>query len=174
MSGYIGLRAVTAAVFVVSLGSLSACDSATRSIPTPMAPSAPVPPSPVPDPPRATLEVSNFSVTEVSPHSGQRDYVYLVKFWLKETSGTSGATVLSVWSSAGAGSDLTDAGCWRERIRVEPGGTLDFFDKGWKDLGYCAPITSSSIPAQSVGIVIAYIDDEGRRGLVDALAPVAR
>ena len=39
MSGSIGLRAVTAAVFVASLGSLSACDSTTRSIPRPTAPS---------------------------------------------------------------------------------------------------------------------------------------
>ena len=129
----------------------------------------------MPDPSRATLEVFNFNVTEVGPRSGQRGYVYNIRFWLKETSGRSGATIVSIASGVdGVGTDIADAGCWRERIRVGPGGTLDIFDKGWDGLSYCAPITGSSIPAQSVGILIEYIDDEGRLGLLYAVAPVAR
>ena len=140
------VRAVTGALFG-SIACVSACDSATRSTPIPVPPTAPSPPprAPVPDPARATLEVFNFNVTEVGPRSGQGGYGYYVKFWLKETSGMSGATVLRIASTVnGAANDITGDGCWRERIRVEPGGTLDVFDSGWDALSYCAPYASSA------------------------------
>jgi hypothetical protein len=173
-------RILPAVVFLILLGSVSACDSRTRSTPIPTAPITPtVPNTPIPRPatqsPRASLEVFNVNVTEVEPHSGQRNYFYAIKFSLKETSGMSGATIVSVASGVdGVASETTGPSCWVEQIRVEPGGTLDVFDKGWDTFGYCAPTGLSVLPASSVVIVVTFADDDNRMGSVDARATIAR
>ena len=50
-------------------------------------------------------------------------------FWLTEVTGLSGATIQGIVVSTTGQSEGTGQACWREVIRVEPGGTLDYFEK---------------------------------------------
>ena len=73
--------------------------------------------------------------------------------------------------------EITDAACWRNTIRVEPGGTLNVFEVGRDSLGdlsYCAPFVASRTEASHVSIVVTFTDDDGRSGTVRATATVTR
>lgn len=96
-------------------------------------------------------------------------------FTLTETGGRSGATIQNIQSTVDNGnSDNTGVGCWRERIRVEPGGSLATFDAGWDSLGDRAPSAGSSTPSSRVKVAVTYTDDDGRTGTIDAVALVTR
>ncbi len=165
------LRGYRDIVLAVALGCVTGC---TGSSPHPdpvavlTAPSAPLPPaSPVPPvPPFATSElvISHVSVTELPPSPQGAYYVYNVRFWLTETTGKSGATIVGVDLGAPNETDSTGPSCWVTSIRVEPGGTLDVFDRGWEDLLYCAPSVISLVKASSITIVVSFTDDNGGLG----------
>lgn len=155
----------------VALGCVTSCTGSSPHpdpVPVLTAPSAPLPPaSPLPPvPPLATSElvISHVSVTESPPPSQGAYYVYNVRFWLTETTGKSGATIVGVELGAPNETDSTGPGCWVETIRVEPGGTLDVFDKGWEDLSYCAPSVVSFVKASSITVVVSFTDDSGGPG----------
>ena len=153
----------------VALGCVTSCTGSSPHpdpVPVLTAPSAPLPPaSPLPPvPPFATNElvISHVSVTELGPPSPGTYYVYNVRFWLTETTGKSGATILGVELGAPNETDSTGPSCWLESIRVDPGGTLDVFDRG--DLSYCAPSVVSLVKASSITIIVRFTDDNGGVG----------
>ena len=171
------MRALTTVIFVVALVGASACEDARTSVPvsapTPLLPPVPPPPIPPPPPPApaaiAVLEMSNVKVIEYPPAPpSRRFYSYLVTFWLTEVTGLSGATIQGIDVSTFGASEGTGQGCWREVSRVEPGGTLDYFERELQSLLYCAPGVGSPSRALYVAIDVTYADDDGRVGTVNA------
>jgi hypothetical protein len=150
--------------------------------PTVSSPAPSIVPSPAPAPPApaatSVLAVSRFTVTVVPPAKPGDAFNYNEKFVLTETSGKSGATVQKIESSTDKGdTEITDVGCWRNTIRVEPGGSLDVFEVGRDsigDLSYCAPFAASRTETSRVSIVVTFTDDDGRSGIVQATATVTR
>ena len=143
------------------------------SAPTPLLPSRPPPPIPPPPPPApvaiAVLEMSNVKVIEYPPSPPSRPlYCISVTFWLTEVTGLSGATIQGIDVSTAGASEGTGQACWREVIRVEPGGTLDYFEREQQSLLYCAPAVGSPSRASYVAIEVTYADDDGRIGTVNA------
>jgi hypothetical protein len=166
------MRARTLFAILAGLSLAAGCNQTTSPIfPVPSTPSAP--PAAI-----SALAISNVAIAVVPPAKPGDPFYYNETFLLTETSGRSGATVLSVESSADrAERDITGAACWRNTIRVEPGGTLDVFQTGRDSIGplsYCAPFAASPTPASSVSIVVTFSDDAGRTGTVQATATVAR
>ena len=152
--------------------------------PTVSSPGPSIVPSPAPTPPApgatSVLAVSRFTVTVVPPAKPGDAFGYSEKFVLTETSGKSGATVQRIASSTdtdNGNTEIIDAACWRNTIRVEPGGTLNVFEVGRDSLGdlsYCAPFVASRTEASHVSIVVTFTDDDGRSGTVRATATVTR
>ena len=116
------------------------------------------------------LLISQVSVTEAPPPSPGGYYIYAVRFWLTETTGKSGAIITGIDLTAPNETDSTGPSCWISTIRVEPGGTLDVFDRGWDDLYYCAPSVISLVRASSITIVVRFTDDNGGAGTVTKTA----
>ena len=131
------MRALTV-IFLMALVGASACeDTGVTSVqlpaPTTLSPSPAPPPPPTPPPAPvaiAVLEMSNVKVIEYPPSPPWRQgYAYPVTFWLTEVTGLSGATIQGIVVSTTGQSEGTGQACWREVIRVEPGGTLDYFER---------------------------------------------
>ena len=171
------MRALTLGIVIVTLVGASACEDARTSVPvsapTPLSPPVPPPPVPQPPPPApaaiAVLEMSNVKVIEYPPSPPLRQYYgYPVTFWLTEVTGMSGATIQGIVVSTTGQSEGTGQGCWRDVIRVEPGGTLDYFEREQQSLVYCAPAVGSPSRASHVAIDVTYADDDGRVGTVNA------
>ena len=138
------MRALTLGIVIVALVGASACqDTGVTSVPLPapttVSPSPPPPPPPPPPAPAAiaVLEMSNIKVVEYPPLPPLRQcYGYPVTFWLTEVTGLSGATIQGIVVSTTGQSEGTGQGCWRDVIRVEPGGTLDYFEREQQSLVY--------------------------------------
>jgi hypothetical protein len=156
---------LTLAACVVSLGFVAGCSgSATPSTPSPT-------PAPVAPRTAAQLAIEDASVN-VQPLPTGSAFGYDVRFALRETSGKSGATIQNVLvGDLKGGGDNTGPGCWRDSLRVPPGGTLDVFytDAGQRSLGYCAPWTSGDTPTPQVMVTVTFVDDDGRIGTVDTV-----
>ena len=178
------MRLFNAIAILALVGGAVACeDRASRPNPINPTPNSvttptPTPPPPAPAPPStpgvslAVLGISNFRATETQ--ASPNGYAYSVKFLLVETTGKSGATITNIRTSDGRNSDNTGYLCWRDPIRVEPGGTLDAFDSGWEALLYCAPGFGSSVPVPSMSVLVDYVDDDGRAGNVAATVAVTK
>jgi hypothetical protein len=110
----------------------------------------------------------------VFPSSRLEKYFgYEVRFRLKETAGTSGATIQDVFVvHSDGGGDHTGPSCWRDILRVPPGGTLDVFytDEGLKWLGYCAPLSGGPTDKPELQVWVSFADDRGQSGTVRAVA----
>jgi hypothetical protein len=108
-------------------------------------------------------------------NNGSYKFEYLVRFAFAETGGKSGATIQNI-ETAIEDRFNTGPGCWRDTLRVPPGGTLDTFDTdaGAKWLGYCAPDAASRTEATRVSLVVTFTDDDGHSGTVQATATVTR
>jgi hypothetical protein len=114
------------------------------------------------------VEAHRFSTTSYVPLLG-----YEVRFLLRELEGKSGATIQTV-SLPGEERYRT---CWRAPLRVPPGGTLDVFytDAGLEWLGDCAPYASGFTgPVDDLELVVTFKDDDGRAGIVRAVATVPK
>jgi hypothetical protein len=132
-------------------------------------------PSPAPTS-AAVLSVSRFTATAVpTTNDGSYKFGYLVRFALAETGGKSGATIQNI-ETAIEDRFNTGAGCWRDTLRVPPGGTLETFntDAGEKWLSYCAPDAASRTEASRVSLVVTFTDDDGRSSAVQATTSVTR
>jgi hypothetical protein len=159
-----------ALVGLALIGSCSRTPAAPTSQPSgapPIAesPAPPVPPPPAPSP-SATLAVEHASV-----HSDGTS----VRFLLRETSGRSGATIDKVLVvGPNGGFDTYDRGCWQDRLRVPPGGTLDTFfaDAGVAWLAYCAPRWGDGTTIPFFRIVVTFLDDDGIVGTAEAVVNV--
>jgi hypothetical protein len=176
------MRALQTAVAIM-VGSLfvAGCSQTTSPTVPSSGPSALPSPPPAPSPSAASsvLAVSSFTVTVIPPAKPGDAFSYAEKFVLTETTRRSGATVQKIESSTDKGDDteVTDAGCWRNTIRVEPGGSLDVFEVGRDsigDLSYCAPFAASRTEASRVSIIVTFTDDDGRSGIVQGTATVTR
>jgi hypothetical protein len=108
-------------------------------------------------------------------NDGSYKFEYLVRFALAETGGKSGATIQNI-ETAIEDRFNTGSGCWRDTLRVPPGGTLDTFDTDAGDrwLGYCAPDAASRTEANRVSLVVTFTDDDGRSSTVQATTSVTR
>jgi hypothetical protein len=124
--------------------------------------------------PAASLSLSQVraSIGLAERNSGYK-FEYQVRFDLAETGGRSGATIQNVETTV-EDSFNTGQACWRETFRVAPGGTLDVFDGGWNNLGYCAPGAASRTAADRVSVSVTFADDEGRTKTVHAIALVTQ
>jgi hypothetical protein len=170
------MRPLIVVVVLVALIGGAACEDARTALPlsapTPLLPPAPPPPVPPPPPPApaalSVLEMSHVKVIEYPPTRSNRNYSYLVTFWLTEVTGLSSATIQGITVSTTGEIQETGQGCWREVIRVEPGATLDYFERALQSLSYCAPGVGSQSRAVYVAIEVTYADDDGRMGTVDA------
>jgi hypothetical protein len=101
-------------------------------------------------------------------------YFFGVRFTVAEISGRSGATILEVKVTGPEASDFTGAGCWREPIHVEAGGTLHAFDADWESLGYCAPGTASRSINPIITVNVGYQGDDGQMASVSAQAVIVK
>ena len=161
---------------------IAACIGLLVSLPSCGAPSDPTPPPPVNTPPPPPLspplpiaslaiEQLRFLPLRINGH----DFGYDVRFQLRETSGHSGATIMNVLvGDLRGGGDNTGPSCWGVPLRVPPGGTLDTFftDAGRDWLSYCG--VGSGFPTQEARVVVAFADDEGYTGIVEATAMTPR
>jgi hypothetical protein len=104
----------------------------------PADPSRPVPEPVVTNPSSASVVIEDpFAIVS---RDGSR-FGYAVRFLLREVKGASGATIQRIVIYSPLGSDEASAVCWRDTLRLPPGGTLDTFstDDGARWLGYCGP-----------------------------------
>ena len=147
---------------------LSACSPGA----SPTAPSGATPPPALAG---AVLTISGLTLEVVRPTQPGGTFYYNERFQLTETGGKSGATIQNIQSTVENGnSENTGTSCWRQPIRVAPGGTLDTFDTGWDQLGYCAPFAASRAESSRVTVIVLFTDDEGRGGSAIATASVPR
>jgi hypothetical protein len=96
---------------------------------------------------------------------------FYIRFQLKETGGTSGATILDVSVfDPGRTRNLTGPDCWRRTIRVPPGEILDTFytDAGVRSLAYCAPEAFGTWERPDFGLTVTFTDDDGKFGTAEA------
>src|SRR5262249_15685478 len=161
-------------VFIAVLQISAGCSGS----PTPAAPSqvslpSPTPPSRPPATPAETtaaqLVIEQQSMKVVYP-AVNGYFQYELRFLLRETTGKSGATIENLLVGDGrGGGDNTGPACWRETLRVPPGGTLDTFytEAGWKWLGYCGifPNFRTENPPM-LYVVVTFKDDDGRTGSI--------
>jgi hypothetical protein len=103
-------------------------------------------------------------------HNEGSRFGYAARFLLRESGGTSGATIDRVVVYGPSGSDETDAGCWRDTLRVPAKGELDTFytDLGADWLGYCGPGSGGYDATPSLYVVVTFRDDSGVVGSVGA------
>ena len=104
-------------------------------------------------------------------------FEYEPRFQLRETGGKSGATIQNVFLGAvNGGGDNTGPVCWRDVLRVPPGGTLDTFytDEGYKWLGYCGVWSNGSSETPTLQLIVTFTDDDGVTGRADAILRAAR
>jgi hypothetical protein len=171
--------------FIASCGgSPSTPTSPSPSVPTNTAPPVPTNTPPVlparPPVPVASLIIELASVIvhpTYTPPNGRPFFGYEPRFRLRETAGISGATIENIFVGfADGGGDNTGPLCWRDPLRVPPGGTLDIFhtDEGSNWLGYCAASTGGHSDTPEVHLVVSFTDDEGRMGHVRTILPIAK
>src|SRR5215813_3324810 len=133
---------------------------------------APPPPEP------ASLVIEELSVG--MPPIVLRDGTswYRVKFFVRETSGHSSATILRIVVKSPDAVDDRDPSCWGDYpITVNAGGTLDLFtpEKVNSLLGdYCAPGALAHSDSFPLGVSITFRDQTGRESLVEASTTITR
>ena len=102
---------------------------------------------------------------------------YEPRFQLRETAGISGATIQNIFVGfADGGGDNAGPSCWRDTLRVPPGGRLDIFhtDEGSSWFGYCAPTTGGYGYSPEIHLVVTFTDDDGRTGEVRTILPLTQ
>ena len=175
-------------------GLIAGCGSVPQS---PISPSSgganPIPtPTPIPAPtaPSSPVTLASVSIDDAYAIRGPecttqgcpsgRHYFYDVRFLVRESGGKSGARIYTVFVNnphPGPGESASDTfgdGCWRDPIRVPPGGTLDTFysDKGVKSLSYCGVFVVAAPELSSLELEVHFVDDEGKGGA--ALATISQ
>jgi hypothetical protein len=96
---------------------------------------------------------------------------------LKETGGKTGAAIERIFLGKGRGGGESIGDPCIKGLRLPPGGVLDNFytDEGVKRLSYCGPYLGTTAEPTldfPVTVSVVFVDDEGRRGQVDARALV--
>lgn len=136
---------------------------------SPVAPGAPGP-APLPTP-RAVLAIEDPSVIfRASQTRGLPGFEAEVRFLLRETGRTIGATIGTVTVPGETRDGFCTAGLY-----VAPGGVLDTYytDEGFKSLGYCATYLGI-VPTRTLGVPasvsVTFADDDGVLGTVSAVA----
>ena len=155
---------------------VTSCEDRPNSITGPSqvqtAPVAPRPPEP------ASLVIEELSVG--MPPIVLRDGTswYRVKFFVRETSGHSSATLLRIVVKSPDAVNDNDPSCWGDYpITVNAGGTLDLFTPEKVDslLGdYCAPSAAAHSDSFPLGVSITFRDQTGREGLVEGSTTITR
>ena len=156
-------------ILLVGLAAVS-CDGSSRPTPfSPEATTAPIPPSgPTPGTPAAVLEVMTFNVRQIALASGSSHFQYEVTLQLAETTGTSGADLISVWLTDSRGN--IGYGCPSPGLaRIGPGGKW-----AMSSLGYCAPDVPTDADVSMVSFGVRFADDVGRVGQLDATTSVTK
>jgi hypothetical protein len=160
------VAAVTAMLaFVTACGGASHAPSAPSPVPVVSAPQT-----------KASLVIEKPSLL-VYPRQQGDPFGYEGRFRLTETSGNSGATIQNVFlGNRNGGGDNTGPICWRDTLRVPPGGTLDTFytDDGSKWLGYCGVWSGGSTQTPTLQLAVTFTDDDGRTSTVEAVVSVTK
>jgi hypothetical protein len=101
---------------------------------------------------------------------------YEPRFQLRETSGNSGATIAQLAISASNTTEFTGPACWRDALRVPPGGTLDTFysDAGTQWLSYCGAGGSGPTQTPTVVIKVTFTDDNGQLATAEATVDLSK
>ena len=185
------LRCVTPLIVAMVTPVLTVgCDSVYVPSPSPSlaAPSLPVAPAPAP------LSIASVVIEDAFAIGGPawactsegcgpgRGYIYEVRFLLREVGGRSGATVktITVWNpdnrTKGTYAQETGEGCWRDKARVPPDGTLDAFhtDEGSAWLSYCYVGIDGTPTVPSLDVDVHFVDDENNNGMVRATVTTFR
>jgi hypothetical protein len=83
-----------------------------------------------------------------------------------------GATILLVQVDGPNGGGNTGPSCWKDRLGVPPGGTLETFltDDGLSWLAYCALSSRGRDVNPQLRLSVTFIDDGGRGGMVASVA----
>jgi hypothetical protein len=141
-------------------------------------PTAPKPTVPT----SASLAIDNFSVIVKRSPKDSRGVPVVdgwfsleVRFALRETGGSSSATVQSFFLGDGAGGGAMFDGVCIGDLRVPPDGVYDTLstDAGYESWGYCAPywgVVSAPLNEFPVFLTVTFVDDDGRAGSVRAKA----
>jgi hypothetical protein len=165
----------TAVAILVGSSFVAGCSSS-PTIPSPTPSITSATPSRTAPASAAVLSISGFTATAVpTTNDGGYKFVYLVRFALAESGGKSGATIQNI-ETAIEDRFNTGPGCWRDTLRVPPGGTLDIFDTdaGETWLSYCSANPASRTEASRVSLVVTFTDDDGRSSTVKATTSVTR
>jgi hypothetical protein len=157
---------------LIAVGSMIGCKEIPHNTfirPTPVEVPSPAAAPPVPIVNTASiLEVRNPTVVVYRP--AVNEILYDLAYVLAETTGKSGATVVSLQVGIFGGDQAgSDPGCWVKPLRIEPGSTLKIEPDS---LGYCAPTVGSHSEVSNVFLIVGYKDDEGRAGSVRETVPV--
>lgn len=172
------LRFNVALVFGVAFA--IGCGSAPQS---PFSPSLPVVSAPAPPAPEVPSTVASLALEDAFAIGGicgkdtcgpGAGYGYEVRFLVRELGGRSGATIKEILvynpnhAPGDTSSQAAGESCWREELRVPPGGTLDTFytDAGSRWLSYCYVGIGASTEVSSLSIEVFFVDDSRNRGSV--------
>jgi len=166
---------LTSAAVTVVIAFFAGCEGRPApSAPAPL-PTVATPPAAPPLPTNASLVIEQQFVI-VHPQLKGDPFGYELRFRLRETNGNSGATIQNVSVEDSGGTDNTGPDCWRDILRVPPGGTLDIFytyaGQDW--LSYCAPWSGGRTETPQLRVVVTFTDDDGRRGTAEAVATVTK
>ena len=134
-------------------------------------PVAPAPPQP------ASLVIDQLSVGLPPLALQDGKFLYRVKFFVRETSGHSGATIRRIVVTSPDAVNDNDPWCWGDRpITVAAGGTLDVFTPETVKIllgDYCAPAALAHSDSFQLTVSITYTDATGE-SMVDASATITR
>jgi hypothetical protein len=134
-------------------------------------PVTPAPPQP------ASLVIDQLSVGQPPLALQDGKFWYRVKFFVRETSGHSGATIRRIVVTSPDAVNDNAPWCWGDvPITVAPGGTLDVFTPETVKIllgDYCAPAALAHSDSFQLTVSITYTDATGQR-MVDASATITR
>jgi hypothetical protein len=162
------------AVWLLLAGIAAGCGESPVSPGPSNRPSPPAPPPVVPGPAIASLAIEDPFVI-LRPTQGSDAFGIEVRFLLRETGGSSGATIRSIFLGDGRGGGDTIGGFCTDGVRVPPGGVLDTYytDEGYESLSYCAPyagLHGAPTLNRPIYLTVYFADDDGRHGSADAMA----
>ena len=135
----------------------------------------PVTPAP-PQPSSLAIEQLSVGLPPLALQDGK--FWYRVKFFVRETSGHSGAIIRRIVVTSPDAANDNDPSCWGDfLITVTAGGTLDLFtpEKVKVLLGdYCAPAALAHSDSFQVAVSITFTDATERESMVEASTTITK
>lgn len=155
------------AFLVVAAASCGGTGSPTGPAPAAVA----VPPGALPPPPGPSIAVLTVDAFTVTSRRCSNGFCYVPAIRVSEASGKSAARVTALQFDLNAGVDgrVPTLNYFRQ---VPAGGTLDLVGDFYGEPEL--EISSNKVDAATVSLAIGFLDDQGRQGVLNAVAAVSR